>query len=247
MVLLKLTKSNVDRQCLPPTDPRKVQAFYWDTETRGFGLVVGRTGVKTYVLQRRGKRQTIGQHGTWTPDGARARAMELAVEIDRRRAMDPVDAKAEKERKAARRLTLAQGLEDHLTALRAKKGSPRSIKSMEDDLEKYLGDWLQRPMAQLAKSDCRERHRKISVDHGPYLANRLFRYVRAIYNTALGGHDLPAPNPCIDVGWNKEHRRQQPIPWERLPAWRSRVETLGPVRRDYLLTVLFTGLRSEDA
>ena len=101
-----------------------MQAFYWDTETRGFGIVVGRTGVKTYVLQKNGERQTIGRHGTWTPDQARERARELAVEIDRRRAMDPVDAKAEKERKAARRLTLAQGLEEHLTALRAKRVEP---------------------------------------------------------------------------------------------------------------------------
>jgi integrase len=66
---------------------------------------------------------------------------------------------------------------------------------------------------------------------------------------------LPA-NPTIAVNWNKEHRRQEPIAWERLPAWSAKVSTLedrgkgerGPgVRGDYLMFVLLTGLRRMDA
>ena len=38
----------------------------------------------------------------------------------------------------------------------------------------------------------------------------IMRYVRAIYNTALKEHDLPA-NPTVAVHWNKEERRQEPI------------------------------------
>lgn len=95
--------------------------------------------------------------------------------------------------------------------------------------------------------------------HGPYLANRVMRHVRAAWNTALKEHDLPA-NPTIAVHWNKESRRQEPIPWANLPAWFETVNGLEPIlvdgkrvgtragiRGDYQLFVLLTGLRRMDA
>jgi hypothetical protein len=72
------------------------------------------------------------------------------------------------------------------------------------------------------------RIEKLSKDHGPYLANRVMRHVRAAWNTALKEHDLPA-NPTIAVHWNKEHRRQEPIAWAKLPAWLETVVTLEPI------------------
>jgi integrase len=62
-------------------------------------------------------------------------------------------------------------------------------------------------------------------------------------------------NPTIAVLWNKENgttayveRRREPIPWSRLPAWRGDVLSLeNPVRQDYNLIALLTGLRRNDA
>jgi hypothetical protein len=70
--------------------------------------------------------------------------------------------------------------------------------------------------------------------------------VRAIYNTALKEYDLRA-NPTVAVHWNKEERRQEPIAWTDLPAWRTAIGELSAVRRDYQLVVLLTGLRQMDA
>jgi len=124
MALLKITKANVD-WALPAADRPQ----------EGAGVLLGHRDPR---LRDRGRahwgedvrppeeRREADHRPAWHVDagpGPRAGA-ELAVEIDRRRAMDPVDAKAEKERKAARRLTLAQGLEEHLTALRAKRVEP---------------------------------------------------------------------------------------------------------------------------
>jgi integrase len=113
---------------------------------------------------------------------------------------------------------------------------------------------------QISRTDCRELHEDLTEDNGPYLANRIMRHVRAVWNTALKEHELPG-NPTIAVHWNKEHRRQEPIAWGDLPAWHAAVVQLGErrtterdqvrtgnaVRRDYNLFLLLTGLRRMDA
>jgi hypothetical protein len=58
----------------------KAQAYYWDTDDTGFGLVVGRTGVRTFIVRApvRGQKVkiTIGKAapGPWTVQRARTRA-----------------------------------------------------------------------------------------------------------------------------------------------------------------------------
>jgi integrase len=75
----KITKRAVDA-----ARPAKNDVFFWDTETKGFGLKVTPAGNKIYVVQARLKdtgkvvRCTIGKHGApWTPDKARQEAVRL--------------------------------------------------------------------------------------------------------------------------------------------------------------------------
>lgn len=92
-----------------------------------------------------------------------------------------------------------------------------------------------------------------------YLANRVMRHLRAAWNTLAKEHELPVC-PTVAVHWNKEHRRQEPIPWSDLPAWFEKVSVLEPilkdgrrigerpgVRGDYHMLTLLTGLRKMDA
>jgi integrase len=74
------------------------------------------------------------------------------------------------------------------------------------------------------------------------------RAFRAVYNRATREHpELPA-NPIINVDWNPEHRRTGRIPEAGLKAWYEGVlASRNPVRRDYLLFALFTGLRKTNA
>ncbi len=100
MALLKITKRHVDAAPIP----EKGDAYFWDTDLRGFGLRVTPRGVRSYVVQYRlpgrpARRVTIGIHGSpWTPEKARDRAEHILM--DAKRGDDPVHA-AKKRARAA--------------------------------------------------------------------------------------------------------------------------------------------------
>jgi integrase len=70
--MAKLTKKAIDALPIPP----KGQTFHWDTETRGFGIRVGASGAKTFVIQyrnvdERSRRVKLGRYGIFTVEQAR--------------------------------------------------------------------------------------------------------------------------------------------------------------------------------
>ncbi len=74
----RLTKAFVDRAAVPKG---KAQALYWDTELKGFGLLVGRTA-KSFVVQKSGGRRiTMGRYGVLTVAQARQHAIQALAEI----------------------------------------------------------------------------------------------------------------------------------------------------------------------
>lgn len=74
------------------------------------------------------------------------------------------------------------------------------------------------------------------------------RVFRAIYNRAARQYEGMPDNPCIAVDWYREEERDAAIPDKDLPRWFAEVLGLdNPIRRDYLLFVLFTGMRRGSA
>jgi len=146
-------------------------------------------------------------------------------------------------------ITLADAIELHLRAMRARRCAQRSMATLVEETGRHLGDWLARPLASRSRHEVATRHERITAERGPWVANRVLQQFRAVYNTAARRfEDLPATNPAIAVTFNRVRRRREPIPWSELPAWRRRVQALGnPVRRDLQLVLVFTGLRSLDA
>lgn len=152
-------------------------------------------------------------------------------------------------RRPARGPTLAEAIELHLRAMRAKGCVSRSRDAFRDECARHLADWLERPLDSLRRHEVASRHERLSDTSGPWLANRVMQQLRAVWNTAARRfEELPATNPVVAVTFNRVRRRREPIPWRELPAWRAKVERLrNPVRRDLQLFLLFTGLRSLDA
>jgi integrase len=113
MPVAKLSKKAVDALVAPKSG----QQFVWDTETKGFGVRIGSTGAKSYVIQYanaegRLRRVKIGRHGVLTVEQARDQAkIKLASVL---MGDDP----AEERRHARKDLTVAELCDWYLTEAR---------------------------------------------------------------------------------------------------------------------------------
>lgn len=240
----RLTKSAVDEALPLEIDGKPRQRLYLDTELKGFGLCVG-ARTKTFFVQRdlAGKtvRVTIGRYGVLTVAQAREQAREVLVQMTK-----GINPNREKQRRKLVSTTFSEALEAHLG--RNKRRADRTTAGYRYLADQYLADWLKKPLSELTRHDCRERHRRIGREHGPYAANSAFRLVRAVYNTALKVNEDLGANPTVAVDWFPETRRKAAVASAKLADWYAEVVKLAnPIRRDYLLFVLFTGLRREDA
>lgn len=240
-------------------EPGRGRAKHWDARITGFGVIIGRRRL-SFVVQRRvaGEQRTVTL-GHWAPTKVRQfdssirnrtltvlQARDLAIRAigKMRSGEDPRGEDAPQAQPVSP--TLAEATELHLARMRKEDASPRGISTLKGEVDRHLGEWRMRRLHEITRAECRQRHDDITKDSGPYVANRVMRHLRAIWNTALKENDLPA-NPTIAVHWNKEERRQEPIPWPKLPAWRAALANLSDVRRDYNLVVLLTGIRRMDA
>jgi hypothetical protein len=180
-VRLRLTKAAIDAIPAQNTASGALQRMYFDSELRGFGLRVGSQS-KTFFVQRdiQGKtvRVTIGRYGIYTAAEARERAREILIEMAK--GFNPNEARRLDEERS---ITLRNALDMHLG--RNKSHAARTREGYEYLATKYVGDWLTRPLRGLTRKECRERHKSIGTTHGPYIANCVFRVLRAAYNTAI--------------------------------------------------------------
>lgn len=239
---IKLTQSAVKGLPFVQPDDKKRQHLYFDTDLKGLGICVGAKS-KTFFVQRdiNGKtvRTTIGRYGVYTVEQAREEARELLMKMGK--GINP-----NKEERPAASVTFSDALDLHLKS--NKKRSERTLKNYRYLVDQYLTDWLKKPLTEITRKDCRERHHKIGEKNGPYAANSTFRVLRAAYNHSMKIHDELGVNPTIAVDWYPEERRKAAIPSTDLKAWYKEVMTMiNPIRRDYLRFVLFTGLRRESA
>jgi len=258
-----------------PTPEPSVKRLYLDTERRGFALSVTR-GAKSYIVIRRvpGHKQVRFKFGT-VGEMPVAEARRKAEGILARMAVgeNPVAerraARAEERREKVRGITLRAAAALALGTLKAKGRSPRTLEAFGRPLEMYLADWMDRPLAEITRADVRRRHQHLAseIARGKYLgtgarakgrrrgpesgrasANALFRTFRSIYNRALREHPELPSNPCVNVDWFSVKSQRAAIPMTALADWYARAMKIeNPVRRDYLLFVLFSGLRRESA
>jgi integrase len=249
-----------------------VQAYYWDTELSGLGVVVGRTA-KTFVarawINGKNRRVKIGIAGHPRPDGhlwtvtlARLEAKKVLGKL-----ADGIDLNAELRvelpaaAEPAGGPTLRDAYEAHLLKMRRRGRSDQSIGTMKKEVEKYLADWLDRPISELRGTELIKLHESIKAsarpregtnpnnERGAPLANRVIAHVSACWNTLNkkleGG--LGTWNPAKSVEKDRLTAKRERIAGADLPDWYARVQTMrNPVQRDGLLLALFTGLRSED-
>ncbi|ARJ67424.1 hypothetical protein WV31_18010 [Magnetospirillum sp. ME-1] len=181
---------------------------------------------------------TIGRHGVITTEQARKKASPLREGIDPNKV---------KKQARAKQLTLAEAAEIYLDAPKVR--APATLAEYRATLQRYFRDWLARPLSEITRKDCYGRHRKIGKERGTYAANGAMRMIRATYNRALKQfEDLPPVNPVIAVDWYPEEARDAAIAAEDLAEWYQGIHRLpNPIRTDYYLFVLLSGLRRRSA
>jgi len=248
---LKLTKSVIDK--IPLTNGERLT--FWDTELKGFGLRVGEES-KTFLVRSRvdGKlvQVSIGRYGPLTPDEGRDLARLKLGEMTK--GINPI-----KQRKEARAksVTLSQAFDDYL--LSRKDLKPGTVSGYRHSINHHFAEWKDRPLSTLTKAMIEKKHTEIGESSsGKAQANLSMRLLRAIFNFAMGkyedgsGRPVLADNPVKRLShtkaWYRVERRQGYISPDALPKWFEAVNALGSeIIRDYLIFILFTGLRRQEA
>jgi len=254
----KITKSYVDRLSTPETG----QTFVRDSELKGFAVRITSTGAKSFILEKRidgkVKRLTLGRYPELTVEQARKEAHKLLGQIAMGR-----NPPAEKKSEALQGTTLQQAFDDFIAV--RKKLKARTLYDYQRIMKTVFADWQNKAMLQINKDMVAKRHSKIGAEHGEAYANLSMRFLRALFNFAIAqyedgnGHSILRENPVIRLtqtrAWYRVERRQTVIKPHELEPWFTTVmnqkndvtsqnrETI----RDYLLLVLFTGLRREEA
>ena len=130
--------------------------------------------------------------------------------------------------------------------------SKRTNELYRYEANRYLGDWLPRPLDAIGRADVEARFNRITADHGWSAANRAMSLLRSIYRRPCVDHDgLRNPVDLWLAGGGKFHRkarRKISAPAEVLPCWRAGIEAEvnNPAIRDALWFGLYTGMRRDE-
>lgn len=240
----KITKAFVDQ--IPYT--ASGQIAYCDTAMPGFYLIVG-MNTKTYAVQKdmNGKtvRYTIGRHGTFTPEQARKEARDKLHLMSL-----GINPNEEARRKDITIPTLEEIFCAYLSTRRNLK--PRSKADYRYIIDRYLSDWKNLPIDHVTKEMIGSRHAAIAGKHGKHTANKAMRILRALFNFAQATYDICPVNPVSYLthvkAWYREDRRRTYIKPNELKPWWKAVSALeNDTYRDFLMLLLFTGLRRGEA
>jgi integrase len=260
---MKFTERSIAKLKAP--DPSGKQVIHWDDRTRGFGILVsGTTTTRSYIAQRklpdgRTRRVTIERVGGISLEQAREEATDLLHRI--RTGDDP------KARRAEAMWTLRHALDTYLKARTALR--PESVRCYRHWVEHHLTAWLDLPLIAISPELVEERHATIQKEvesspraqlareSGAYIqvsgratADVAMRAFRAVWTFA--GDRLPSLPACptrrLRRVWFGTRRRERLVTADQLPAFhRAITELPNPVQRDFLLLLLFTGMRRGEA
>ena len=119
-----------------------------------------------------------------------------------------------------------------------KESSKKEIMRLEKSFKK-----LKSPTAEQKKEQ--KEKLKEAENHGRFLTNQVVRLIKSIFNYARREFDRSLENPCDDIILFEPNRRRTKYVEDKiLPAWYAELsQTASPVKRDFFLVALLTGLR----
>ena len=244
-VKIAIAKRTVD--ALEPTGKAWIA---WDDKLIGFGVRVYPSGRKSYIVNYRAgdggrkapnKRVMLGRCDRISADRARRMAHQVLGNVAG--GGDPANERAE----ARDMPTLGQAFDEFMAA--NPNRAPTTDKGYRDFVERYLGDWLGRPLDAIARRDVEARFNRITTQGGWATANRTISLLRSAYSRPCVDYDgLRNPVDLWLAAGGKFHRKRRrkiPSPAEVLPRWRAGIQAVvsSPKSRDAFWFGFYTGMR----
>ena len=181
--------ARISKRIVDALEPGPKDQLLWDSEVTGFGIKVTPRGGRTYLLQYRmggrgssTRRFTIGRHGNWTPDEARAQARRLRQLVDM--GIDPQEAERERQRQSVD-LRFTTMLARFLDEYGKIKWSPATYFAGESNLRRYALPVLkQKGLHEVSRADVRAiRDAVPATKQG--LRRSLFAHTRKMFSWAV--------------------------------------------------------------
>lgn len=247
-----MSKINFSKGSIEKLAPRPKRYNVFDSQTRGLGIAVYPSGVKTFFHLRKvqgwPERTTIGPFPDLSVENARGKASELNGKFARWKEHDyEGPSPLEKPKKAP---TLGEVLTDYVeNHLKANAKNPeRAVKSANWIFDRYFASLRNRTLGTIRRQHVRELHKYIAENHGGVSANRAITFLRTLINHAI--HPDVAlwdgANPCAKPKKFLAHEesRTRVITREESPKFfKALAEEPHRDLRDFLLLALATGAR----
>lgn len=222
---------------------------------KGFGVRVTSGGTKAFFVKKLIKRKlcriTLGRYPELTVEMARKEGQKLLGQIAT--GIDPV---AEKRAERMREITLNAVFNDYIQVRKSLKHN--TLYNYKKVIASGFSGWGDKSFLAITKDKVAKHHERLGKEHGEAYANLAMRLLRALFNFAAGqyedsqGKSLITENPVKRLSqtraWYRIERRQTFIKAHELASWYVGVQHLqNTVLRDYLLLILLTGLRRQEA
>ena len=216
-------------------------------------LYVGRTGKIFYFVKKingRTVRHRIGTFPDVSIEQARRRCTELSADADR--GIDPQERKRQSRQKG---LTFQQAFDQYIDAATQRATKPlrnSTVTNYRRSASRQLSKFQDKPCRDITYHDV-QRWYDTHARRSPTSANSALRVGRAVFNFHIEiarrqQSTVFTQNPFIGHKLVVEVARDECIEFSELPKWFDAVDQLqSETTRDYLLFLLFTGLRRREA
>ena len=229
--------------------PVSKQVDYYDTDLAGFGVRATKDALTFFVRSTlRGTTKKpfipIGTYGTFTPDQARNKAKEYLRRLDNGENPHP------KAQPKVETITIQDLYRQYISGKKTPLAAS-SVYQYDSWMKNHFKDWLPLQANTITGSMVLDRLALMEKSNGMTQAASSIKLLRGLYRLGIALYPgVIVHNPVEAVRevrgreWAPRKRRMTYIESTDLPKWYKAVNDYHlPKGRDYLLLLLFTGLR----